>query len=170
MEQFGKRFLKNVLLFVVSFGGSGLISKKMPGTIGSLFATFISAFFIYSNPFGLLFVLSLLLGIFCSNKFIIVEKFDENRDPSYIVIDEACGIFLGAWILKSFGYLNISQLFLNFALFRIFDILKPFPISQIERYLKKSENTAAFGIMFDDILAAIFATTIQIFILKLFNL
>ena len=170
MEQHGRRFLKSILLFFLSFFGLGLISKKMPGTIGSFYATLVSIIFVDSNLLNFFWIAAFIVGIVSSHYFIVVKHFEDNRDPGYVVIDEACGIFLGASILKNLGFISLNQLLLNFVLFRIFDIFKPFPIRNIENFLKQSDHTVAFGIMLDDMLAAICATTIQIFILKMFDL
>ena len=47
-----------------------------------------------------------------------------------------------------------------FLMFRLFDITKPWPIDYLEKRFK-----GGFGIMIDDILAAIFAVVMQLFIL-----
>jgi phosphatidylglycerophosphatase A len=92
----------------------------------------------------------------------MVHKKDADLDPGYIVIDEACGIFLGSFILSYLGSISLLSILYNFLLFRIFDILKPFPIKHIEAICQKRKNTIAFGIMIDDTVAAIIATGLQI--------
>ena len=76
------------------------------------------------------------------------------KDPTCIVIDEIVA-FLALLI-----YLQPQavELFYSFLLFRFFDILKPFPINILE---KKFEG--GFGIMIDDIAAAIYSAFIIIF-------
>lgn len=86
------------------------------------------------------------------------------------MIDEACGIFVGAYLLGCFSNISIYSLITNFCIFRIIDIFKPFPIRQIETICKAHKNTAAFGIMIDDVAAAIVATFLQIIGLKLLGL
>ncbi|MDR3224417.1 MAG: phosphatidylglycerophosphatase A [Holosporales bacterium] len=163
MEQSGKSIRKNIYLFFLSFFYTGLISKKIPGTVGSFFAMLI----VYAIPksSSLITFVSILLfiaGTILSDIYLIRYKYDENRDPSYIVIDEACGIFLGAALVSYFGVLDNISIFVNFLLFRFFDILKPFPIKQIEATLKNNNKTVGFGIMLDDVLAAIFSSTLQV--------
>ncbi|MDR0942455.1 MAG: phosphatidylglycerophosphatase A [Holosporales bacterium] len=157
---FGKRFW---LLLIVSFFGTGLISKKMPGTIGSLFAMLI-VIVLPRSP-RLLFLISSILfivGVLACDLYITKFKYESCKDPAYIVIDEACGIFFGCAVIYCFWLQSILAVFINFLLFRLFDILKPFPIKTIEDSLKRNSKTVGFGIMIDDILAAIFASALQI--------
>ena len=75
------------------------------------------------------------------------------KDPSCIVIDEIVA-FLALLIYCNLIWLT---LFYCFLLFRLFDIFKPFPINILE---KKFEG--GFGIMIDDIAAAIYSALIII--------
>ncbi len=160
MEQLGK--LKPKLLkFIITFCGVGLLSKKMPGTVGSLFATMV--ILILPKSFVLTFIIAVclfFLGWWCCELYI--PEFETNKDPSYVVIDEACGLFIGVTIIYLFELNTLSSILLNFVLFRVFDILKPFPIKSIEKYCKNHNTTVSFGIMIDDVVAAIIATFIQI--------
>ncbi len=173
MERSGKPIARHICLFIISFFGTGLISKKMPGTVGSIFASVISLLIFhfspnYLNVFLILSVLTFIIGSALCDIFIIRKKYESNRDPGYAVIDEACGIFLGLYILGLFSSLSYISILINFLLFRIFDIWKPFPIRTIEKAMKRSDNTVGIGIMFDDVLAAVFATALQIVVSKLF--
>jgi phosphatidylglycerophosphatase A len=63
------------------------------------------------------------------------------------VIDEFCGYFISVlFVPKSIGYLIAA-----FFIFRLFDIVKPPPVRNAENYF-----SGGFGIMFDDVLAAIY--------------
>ena len=75
----------------------------------------------------------------------------EGEDPSQIVIDEIAG-FMIAMIGHPFTWLNIG---LGFVLFRVFDILKPPPIRQIDSKIK-----GAWGIVLDDVVAGVFACVV----------
>jgi phosphatidylglycerophosphatase A len=101
-------------------------------------------------------------GSVCSHLYIIKYRYESNRDPGYVVIDEACGIVLGAIILYTFGFDSVLSIIINFVLFRLFDIFKPFPIGKLEALLKKYDKSVGIGIMVDDVVAAIMASTIQI--------
>ena len=76
------------------------------------------------------------------------------RDSSCIVIDEIVAFLALLIYLQP----HAVELFYSFLLFRFFDILKPFPINILE---KKFEG--GFGIMIDDIAAAIYSAFIIIF-------
>lgn len=169
MELSGKLTAKNFYLLILSFFGTGFISKKMPGTVGSIFATLIVLTIFHTPKILLLFsVISFVVGALFCDLYIIKNKYETNRDPSYAVIDEAAGIFFGAYLLTLFLNVTPIAIVVNFCLFRIFDIFKPSPIRNIEMAMKKKDSTVGVGIMFDDILAAVFASTLQIIISKCF--
>ena len=81
-------------------------------------------------------------AILCINRMELSEK-----DPGWIVVDELAGMCVA---MVGQG-LSISNLAKGFILFRIFDILKPFPIRRLEGLPK------GYGIVADDILAGIYA-------------
>jgi phosphatidylglycerophosphatase A len=72
------------------------------------------------------------------------------KDPSFVVIDEVSGQ-LATFLLVP---LELRNLVLGTALFRLFDIWKPFPIRRLERL------PGGAGIMADDVLAGLYATAI----------
>jgi phosphatidylglycerophosphatase A len=81
----------------------------------------------------------------------IAEKVLHERDSSHIVIDEFCG-YLFSMLFIPF---SITNALAAFFLFRVFDILKPFPIRKSETVLK-----GGYGIMADDIMAAVYTNVI----------
>ena len=127
--------------------GSGL-SPKAPGTCGSFLAMFFCMALLmapwYVTP--LVAIVGFFIGVKACNE---AEKAMGTHDHGGLVIDEFVGMFIsiiafpqGAW------YLAI----LAFALFRFFDILKPFPVSYADRNIK-----GGLGVMVDDVLAGIYA-------------
>jgi phosphatidylglycerophosphatase A len=78
----------------------------------------------------------------------IASKTLDSHDHPGIVWDEIAGMML-TMIFIPFSWLNLG---LGFLLFRIFDILKPWPIRLVDRKVG-----GGLGIMLDDILAAVFA-------------
>ena len=117
------------------------------GTIGS-FVGILACFFLQDVPFttyAIVVILILIAGIYISGE---AEKIYQAKDSSHIVIDEIAGIFF------TFIYLpkDFSFLLAGFVAFRFFDILKPFPIRLIDEKIK-----GGWGIMFDDVLAGIYA-------------
>ncbi len=114
-----------------------------PGTWGSIFSILLWWVFIKDlnlYVFGVLIVLFFIIGIVTSN--IIIDELD-NNDPSHIVIDELVGQWLALLFLPN-GLINIA---IAFILFRFFDIIKPWPISLIEKLPK------GLGVMSDDLVA-----------------
>lgn len=121
--------------------GLGFVSP-MPGTVAS-FAAVLVAFFI---PVGPVLILSVtVLGLFSSG---IYARTIGKEDPGEIVIDEVAGM----WIAL---FAHTPAMFVPaFGLFRILDIIKPFPIRNLERL------TGGVGIMADDIAAGVLANVI----------
>lgn len=139
-------YLKNPLHFLALGFGTGLMPKA-PGTFGTLAAIplylAISQFDLWSY---LLFTCVLsVIGVFLCD---YTSKALGVHDHSGIVIDEIAG-YLITMIAVPFDWLWIV---LGFLLFRFFDILKPWPISWLDKNLQ-----GGAGIMLDDVLAGIFA-------------
>ncbi len=120
--------------------GTGL-SPKAPGTVGSLFAVIVAAFCgIVHNPYFLIF--GALIGFFICE---IAERELGVKDDGRIVFDE----IVGQWIAVM-GFSGYYLVF-GFILFRVFDILKPPPIKQLQDF------HGGIGIMLDDLVAGIIA-------------
>lgn len=148
--------LYNPIHFLAVGFGSGLI-KKAPGTWGSLVGLIVGYFLLSyfgSIFFAFLTALCFLLGIYLCQK-----TADDMgvHDHGAIVWDEIVGIFI---VLLSLPNLSAFWLCTAFIAFRFFDILKPYPIRYFDH---KLEN--GFGIMFDDLLAAIY-TIFVLFLLQ----
>ena len=131
--------------FALGFG-SGLVAKA-PGTFGTLvgFPLFwlISSYVIHLQ---LLIITALfLIGIYFCNK---TSKDLGVADHGAIVWDEIVAIMLVLTFTPGYWFWWL----LAFAMFRLFDIWKPFPIRQFDMKLK-----GGFGVMFDDLLAAVYA-------------
>lgn len=141
-------FLKHPAVFLATGFGSGL-SPKAPGTVGTL-VSLLLFLFLQDTTWPLLFVcvVGFAIGIWLCE--VTTEKLGVH-DHGGIVWDE----FIGLWITMLWVPLTAVNLLLAFILFRIFDILKPWPIA----YLDKRVG-GGFGIMIDDVLAGIFANII----------
>ena len=143
--------LKNTHHMIALGFGTGLY-KKAPGTLGTLVAI---PFFLAINKadiyLQLLFaVMVFFLGIWSSN---VTSKSLKLKDPSCIVIDEIAAFLLLLILINP----NTYQLIYVFILFRIFDIWKPYPILWLEK-----KYSGGFGIMIDDIAAALMALIIYL--------
>ena len=143
-------FFSPVTLLATWFG-SGLIPKA-PGTMGSLAALpFAWALLAFCGPWELAVasVAVFAVGIWASGRYADALG---RSDPGEVVIDEVAG----QWIALIPAPLLADKLWLAFAagfvLFRLFDIIKPWPISWAERRF-----SGAWGIMIDDVIAGVFA-------------
>lgn len=130
--------------------GSGLIPKA-PGTFGSAFALLFVPL-LMSQGFMvsvILIAIMSLIGIYiCGRTADIMGVHDDGR----IVWDEFAGQSITFLPLIYLGIMNWVWLLIGFALFRLFDIWKPWPIRIIDRRID-----GGFGIMFDDIIAGLWA-------------
>jgi phosphatidylglycerophosphatase A len=100
-------------------------------------------------------VISAALGIWAATR---AEKIFAHKDASQIVIDEVCGQVIAFAFVAPFLVKIGSQwrwaLLAGFALFRLCDILKPYPIRRLESL------GFGLGVMADDILAGIYAAIV----------
>jgi phosphatidylglycerophosphatase A len=87
-------------------------------------------------------IIMFFIGIWVSGT---VEK-DKGKDPGIVVIDE----FVGQWIALLFLPRILWIFIAGFIVFRILDIIKPFPAADLE------ELDGGIGIMLDDIIVAIY--------------
>ena len=147
MKKINSSLLKNPIHFLALGFGSGL-SPVAPGTFGTLAAIpiyLILVLSINSTVYLLIVVLLALLGFWLCGKS--AEDLGVHDHPG-IVWDEIVG-FLITMYLAPLSWLWIV---VGFCLFRLFDIIKPWPISKLDR-----EVGGGVGIMLDDIVAGIFA-------------
>ena len=166
------KFYKNFITFISTLFFSGFLSKKAPGTVGSLIASFLSILLVFckiKSHFLTISVVTFVVGVMSNHVYLFKINKKSNKDPSYIVIDEATGVFVGCYVLFLFDILTLLNIAINFFVFRLFDILKPFPIKNIEEFCKKYKSTTSIGIMIDDVVAAVIGTLIQVFVYNLIN-
>jgi phosphatidylglycerophosphatase A len=132
-----------------------------PGTLASFVALLI-AYFIYSfGGFLLLLaftVFSFIFGLYFISKYI--SEYHKPADPKEIVIDEVVGQWVTLlpslsiiWLFNYFTWDSSMSFWLwSFIFFRLFDILKPWPVSWADN------KHSAFGVMLDDVLAGLYAS------------
>ncbi|WP_083960621.1 phosphatidylglycerophosphatase A family protein [Methylomonas lenta] len=146
------QILKDPILLLAFGFGSGL-SKKMPGTMGTLAAIPLYLALVQASDWIYLAItlISIVVGILICDK--AAEKL-QVHDYGGIVWDEIAGFLITmCWIPFSW-----ESLLLGFALFRFFDILKPWPIKWLDQHVE-----GGFGIMLDDVVAGIFANLLMYF-------
>jgi phosphatidylglycerophosphatase A len=126
--------------------GAGLF-RHAPGTAGTLVAVPFALLLKQLPPLAFWGVLAalLLVGIpLCGS----ASRMLGRHDPGNIVWDEMVGFWLTVALLP----VTWSWWLAAFVAFRFFDIVKPWPIRQLERRV-----TGGLGIMLDDIVAAFYA-------------
>lgn len=146
--------LKHPATWLATWFGLGLIPTA-PGTWGSLGAIPVAlALYLSTNIaiYALGIVAITIIGYWAADNF---EKSTQSHDSKLIVIDEVAGQWLT--LLPAFYFLGPEPLSITlaFILFRVFDIIKPWPISYIDKNVK-----GALGVMGDDIIAGLFAAII----------
>ena len=152
-----KQILTDPILFLAFGFGSGL-AKKAPGTCGTVAAIPVYYLFIQFNNFWIysaLTVIATIAGVsFCD---VAAKKLDEH-DFGGIVWDEVAGYLITMWFVPY----TWQAVILGFILFRIFDIIKPFPIKWVDQKVH-----GGLGIMLDDVIAAVFAGILLLFASRL---
>ena len=138
----------NPSLFLVTGFGIGLLPVA-PGTFGSMLGMVL--FLALTHLYLPVFWLSLIIVILYFFSYLAVQsalKIIKRPDPGEIVIDEVLGMMLVMMTIPP----DPKWAFLAFILFRMFDIIKPWPINQVDNKLKN-----ALGVMLDDFIAALYA-------------
>jgi phosphatidylglycerophosphatase A len=132
---------------LVATGGYSGYAGIVPGTVGSLVGLilYLPLAAAASVRLCLLATLALFfLGVLASGR---MERAWKVKDPQPIVIDE----IVGMWISLLFVPFEAGYFLAAFVLFRLFDIIKPFPARQAELLV------GGWGIMVDDVVAGIYA-------------
>ena len=134
-------------VLIATWFGAGLL-PKVPGTWGSLAALpFAWLILWWAGPYGLLFAGLAAFGVGIWAGGLYAER-TASEDPGPVVIDEVAG----QWLTLVPASLDPLHFFVGFILFRIADIVKPWPARWADR-----ELPGGLGIMVDDIVAAAYA-------------
>jgi phosphatidylglycerophosphatase A len=149
---------KRGILFFATWFYTGLIPFA-PGTWGSIAALPFAALANSLGPLSssLSIALMLIVSIPVSG---MAAEIMRMEDPSSVVIDEVAGIFVTLFLIP----VSWMSVIIGFILFRIFDILKPFPVGLIDKKLH-----GGTGIVLDDVMAGIYANVGLRLILILVN-
>ena len=154
-------------LFVTCFGIGSF--RFAPGTITSLVTTIFlySLFHVISLSSKTILIILLIVFIYSFYAVSQYIKYQENKDPKEVVVDEFIGQSIPIYLYEiSHGTTTDSKeavlfyLYI-FILFRYFDIKKPFPVNFFDKKFKNS-----FGVIFDDIVAGLYVVlTLIIFVI-----
>jgi phosphatidylglycerophosphatase A len=130
-----------------------------PGTFGSILG--LPLCFLLSKinltAAALFVVIFILFAIWIAQE---AENVLKKKDPGCIVIDEIAGLMVTLIGLP----FNIISVATGFLIFRVLDVLKPYPIRAMERKL-----SGGAGIVMDDVVAGIFGNLILRFLLSIFQ-
>ena len=156
--------LKKINFLFVTLFGIGKISK-IPGSIASLVTT-VFLFFLFHvvNISANIILVSIIVVFFISlwSVSIFIKALD-NKDPNEVVIDEFIGqsIPICLYEIAHEGTKETGQIltfyFIMFVLFRIFDIVKPYPVNYYDKKFKNS-----FGVIMDDICAGLYVVAVLV--------
>lgn len=137
---------KNPIHFLAYGFGSGL-SPKAPGTFGTIMAVicYLPLSLLPLNGYLFVVAVSMIAGVYICGK--AAEDLGVH-DHGGIVWDE----FAGFWVTMIAVPNHWAAILAGFILFRFFDIVKPWPISWLDKRVK-----GGFGIMVDDILAGLYS-------------
>ena len=157
--------LNKINFYFVTLFGIGKI-KKIPGSFASL-ATTLFLFFLFhilnASPNIVLFTIIIIIFISLYSVNIFIKNLT-NKDPKEIVIDEFIGqsIPICLYEIAHEGPKETDQVltsyFIMFILFRIFDIVKPYPVSYYDKNFKNS-----FGVIMDDVCAGLYVVAVLVF-------
>ncbi len=147
--------------FVEKLLGSGFYTGYMKiasGTWGSFAGLIIYLIPGFENPSLMIFMISLfiLIGVPIATKFESVY----GKDPKECTIDE----IVGMWITLLFLPKKIWWIILAFLIWRVFDIVKPYPTRNLEKI------KGGWGVMLDDVMAGIYSFILIQLTIYIFNL
>jgi phosphatidylglycerophosphatase A len=121
-----------------------------PGTAGSAVGVFLDRALqatLSSVIHGIVILLVTVVGIWAAG---IVEKESNKKDPSLVVVDELAGMLLSFYLIP----LSWIGLLVGFLVFRLLDIVKPFPCRRAEKI------PGGMGIMADDLIAGLYTNIV----------
>jgi len=138
-------------MMVATLGGVGRL-RPGPGTFGSAVVLPL----VLLGPLGCLVMASVLAvaGHWAATQV----ASDPREDPAWFVADEGMGMLIALAALPQPSWLGVA---IAFALFRAFDIAKPWPVSWADR------QPGALGIMLDDALAGAMAAGLVLLLAQL---
>lgn len=148
-----------IIIMLIATGFYSGYLPKAPGTWGSL----VGLLLVYLlNYFSLPVYLTVTVFLFMIGTFSAgeAEKILDNRDPGIVVIDEIVGMLIAMIAVP----LSPLTMLLGFFLFRVFDIVKPFPVNIFDQRFH-----GGLGIMLDDMMAGIYSLlSLQLLIYLIF--
>jgi phosphatidylglycerophosphatase A len=146
--------MRKLILFLATGFYTGYVPFA-PGTAGSvvgvLLAWGVTMPLERRSPLA---ALGLIAALFAAGCWLSgrAERLLDRHDSSHIVIDEIVGMALTMYLCPAAGWMALGA---GFALFRLFDVLKPEPARLVDRRMR-----GGFAVMLDDVVAAIYANLV----------
>lgn len=142
---------KPKLDFITRIIGSGFFTGYAPaatGTVGSIAALL---FFLIPNFSSIYSIIPSTIILFVIGG-LAADKMEKvyGQDPGVVTVDEFVGMWLSMWFIPV-TYLNVG---LAFIIFRILDILKPYPAGEFDK------RSGGWNIMLDDVIAGLYTNVI----------
>ena len=137
--------MRRLGLFVATCGYLGYVPVA-PGTFGSAAGLAVFAAVRWSGSPGVelaVIVLLLVVGVWSGN---VAEEHFGGVDPAPVVLDEVAGMMITLALLP----VNIYGAIAGFLVFRLFDVVKPWPANRLEAL------PGGLGVMADDAMAAVY--------------
>lgn len=145
---------KKLTYILVEFLSTGFYTgyfPKISGTVGTLPGVLI--FLLIGSNFWLYTIITIIFIILTIPITDYAEKYIfKEKDPHPVVLDEVTGFLIAVW---GFYPYNLNVLIFGFILFRIMDIVKPYPLNEIQKF------KGGLGIAIDDIFAGVIANIIM---------
>jgi phosphatidylglycerophosphatase A len=139
--------LERLALLIATAFGAGY-SPVAPGTAGSAVTVLILWLVPFSRIGLVLFLVAVVvIGTWAAD---VAERRLGGKDPGAIVIDEVAGMTLSVVAFP----LTPGVLLAGFVLFRVFDVVKPPPARESQRF------SGGLGVMIDDVIAGFYALAI----------
>jgi phosphatidylglycerophosphatase A len=139
--------MKNKLILLIASGLGLGYAPLIPGTFGTLLGVLIY-YFLGKLQWWLVILITILIFLIAVWSSHQAEKIMFTRDPQVVTIDEVAGYLV---TMLSFPN-NWKWLLAGFVLFRVFDIIKPWPASYFDNVSRRG-----FAVVMDDIVAGIYA-------------
>src|SRR5262245_23857162 len=137
-------------LFIATCGYIGYVPIA-PGTFGSAAGLIVLAAIRWSGSAGLelaVIVLLLAVGVWSGN---VAEKHFGGVDPAPVILDEVVGMLITLALIP----VNMTGAVVGFLLFRLFDVIKPWPANRLEAL------HGGLGVMADDAMAAVYGNLVM---------
>jgi phosphatidylglycerophosphatase A len=134
-------------VFIATVGYCGYFPIA-PGTVGSAAGLVFYALVAWTGSTAI--EAALIVGLFAAGVWAgtTAERYFGGVDPGPIVLDEVVGMLITLAFIPGLGW---SGAIAGFVLFRIFDVIKPYPAGRLEQL------HGGLGVMADDAMAAVYA-------------